>query len=37
MDIFVDENEGLSIEELSETLHKDYQQMTQRDHYEWKG
>lgn len=36
MDIFVDEDEGLSIEELAETMHEDYQQMTKRDNYEWK-
>lgn len=36
-ELFVDEDEGLPVDELAETMYNDFQQMTSRDNYQWKG
>ena len=36
-ELFVDEDEGPPIDELAETMYQDFQQMTDRDSYDWKG
>ncbi len=36
-DLFVDEDEGPSIEELAKTMYQDFQTMNDRDDYGWKG
>lgn len=36
-DVFVDEDEGLTVDELARTIHSDFEQMTDRENYDWKG